>query len=354
MLNEIKLKNFRSFDDKKISFNDSINFIVWENWKWKSNILEAISIVTNGDSMNNLPFEHMVKRNSGESLFFLQGEFFEIYEWPKSVTIWYDKSTNKKKFFLNKKATTRKKIAEDLTPSIIFSPMVMNMMYMEPKLRRNFLDEIISKTDSNYKILYRKYEEVVRNRNKVLKNIKEWNSKKYEINFWNEQFIKLAEEIYEKRLELNDFLDKNITQYSQYFLWKIWEIKYKYNTKIKLGDIKNNLLNYLEENLDRDIILCRTPVWPHVDDFDIEIDWISLINFASRWETKSIILALKFLEIEYIKSKTNKKPILIIDDLISELDEKHIDLLIKEIKNYQSIISNILPLDKENCNIIYL
>jgi DNA replication and repair protein RecF len=79
-----------------------------------------------------------------------------------------------------------------------------------------------------------------------------------------------------------------------------------------------------------------------------------LINFASRWETKSIILALKFLEIEYIKSKTNKKPILIIDDLISELDEKHIDLLIKEIKNYQSIISNILPLDKENCNIIYL
>lgn len=353
MLNEIKLKNFRSFDEKTISFQDGINFIVWENWKWKSNILEAISIVTNGESMNSIPFENMVKKDSKENLFFLQGEFFSVGI-PVSVTIWYDKITNKKKFFINKKAVSRARIIDDSNPAIIFSPMVMNMMYMDPKWRRQFIDSIIWKVYPNYKSTYRKYEEVVRNRNKVLKNIKEWNSNKYEINFWNEQFLKLSEEIYEYRIEINSFIEKNITKYSQYFLWKIWKISYKYITKVDFGDIKNSLLNYLEENLDRDIILCRTPIWPHVDDFDIEIDWVSLINFASRWEVKSVVLSLKFMELDFIKMKTHKKPILIIDDLLSELDEKHIDLLINEIKNYQSIISNILPLNKEKINTIHL
>ena len=125
-------------------------------------------------------------------------------------------------------------------------------------------------------------------------------------------------------------------------------LEFEYITKTDLKNIIWSLKNYLDSNFQRDIILAKTAIWPHVDDFNIKINWIDILSYASRWETKSIIMTLKVIEMDYIKFKTWKTPILLIDDLSSELDEKHANLFLEKTNNYQCIFTSISSLNKEN------
>jgi len=341
MIKSLKLKNFRNFEDIEFIFENEKFFIVWENWKWKTNILEALSILNN-NSIIWINFDMLVKNN--ENNFFIE---YQNDDW-KTLWISYDKELKKKRFFVNKKTTSKKIFTENTNISVIFSPIIMNIMYLSPSLRRDFLDQILINSFNNYDKLLSNYKKILKNRNKILKNIRENKSKKEEINFWNQEFIKNAVEIYKYRLQLCDFFQKHIKKSSEYFLWKIKNVDFEYQTKVNRDKIPDDIIKYLEKNFDRDIIMWTTSIWPHIDDFDIIIDNNRLVEFASRWETKSIIIWLKLLETAFIENITNKKPVLLIDDLLSELDEKHKDILINKIKYYQTFITSISQVDKKN------
>jgi len=341
MIKSLKLKNFRNFEDIEFIFENEKFFIVWENWKWKTNILEALSILNN-NSIIWINFDMLVKNN--ENNFFIE---YQNDDW-KTLWISYDKELKKKRFFVNKKTTSKKIFTENTNISVIFSPIIMNIMYLSPSLRRDFLDQILINSFNNYDKLLSNYKKILKNRNKILKNIRENKSKKEEINFWNQEFIKNAVEIYKYRLQLCDFFQKHIKKSSEYFLWKIKNVDFEYQTKVNRDKIPDDIIKYLEKNFDRDIIMWTTSIWPHIDDFDNIIDNNRLVEFASRWETKSIIIWLKLLETAFIENITNKKPVLLIDDLLSELDEKHKDILINKIKYYQTFITSISQVDKKN------
>lgn len=166
--------------------------------------------------------------------------------------------------------------------------------------------------------------------------------------------IELREIIYKYRIIFLEYIETWIKNFEEYFLGKIENVEFKYITKTDFNDIKWSIKNYLDKNLDRDIILKKTQIGPHIDDFDIIVDNKSLIEFASRWEIKSIIIWLKLLELDFIKEKTSKKPILLIDDFFSELDNKHIELLSFKIANYQTIISTINDLEFLNSRKTFL
>ena len=138
----------------------------------------------------------------------------------------------------------------------------------------------------------------------------------------------------------------SIENIKNYFSASISEVKFEYLSKVSENTVWEDIKNYLTKNLDRDIILWKTSIWPHIDDFDIKLDQVSLAKFASRWEIKSVIIYLKLLEWIFIEKKTWKKPILIIDDLLSELDDNHKNILLSKIVYYQSFISNII--EEEN------
>lgn len=334
MIKSLKLKNFRNFKDEKFIFESEKFFIVWENWKWKTNILEALSILNN-NSIIWINYENLVKKE--------ENNFFIEYEEDNGNTfsISFDKNLKKKKYFLNKKWVTKLNFLKSTSLSVIFSPIVMNIMYLSPSLRRNFLDQILINSYPNYEKLLNEYKKVIKNRNKVLKNIWENKSKKEEIKFWDEKFIQISENIYNYRFKLIDFYKIHIKNSTQYFLWKINNIDFIYITKVDKNNIKEDIKNYLEKNFQRDIILWKTNIWPHIDDFNIIVDEMNLVDFASRWETKSIIIWLKLLETAFIEKITNKKPILLIDDLLSELDEIHKNILLNKIKYYQTFITSI-------------
>lgn len=334
MIKELKLINFRNFEELKLNSLNKENFIIWENGKWKTNILESISLLSN-NSITWLSFDELVQK--WKNYFFI--EYLDD-NWYK-ISFSYTKEKKKKNFMLNNNKITKKKFKQISNKCVIFSPIIMNMMYLSPSLRRDFLDDLLKSSFEEYENISTNYKKIIKHRNKTLKNILEWKSKKEEIIFWDKKFIEEAIKIYKYRFKIINFLKSSIENTKEFFSWKVEKVEFIYNTKISEENVWEELKNYLEKNIDRDIILWRTPIWPHVDDFEILVDWIKLSHFASRWETKSIILWLKLLEGIFIEKMTEKKPILLIDDLLSELDDSHKNMLLKKIEYYQTFISSI-------------
>ncbi len=349
MISSLKLTQFRNFQSREFFFSEAKNYIIWENGKWKTNILESLSLLT-WNSITWINFENLINQDSD----FFHIEMFNTKQ--DSLSIFYDKKLSKKKYALNSKATSKKKFIEISLKSVLFSPFTMNMMYLSPSLRRDFLDTILLSSFSEYSKVLKNYKKSLTNRNKVLKNISKNKSEKSEIIFWNNDFIKNAVEIYKYRKKIVDYLEKKSGKLSKGFNWKISDISFKYITNISLeANIETQITHYLEKNLDRDIILKSTNIWPHRDDFNIILnDSINLIDFASRWEVKTTILWLKNLEIKFIEKNTQRKPILIIDDLLSELDSTHKNYLIQSIHWYQTFISWIELWDIWEVNVIQL
>lgn len=347
MLQNIKIKNFRSIKEKEISFSKTHTNISWNNWAWKTNILQAILFVF-WNNIQKLKTNDLIK--IGEKNMYIECDFLK--DWlQQKVSFWF--SNNKKSYFLNWKKKSKNIIKNETQKLCFFGPTDMNLFYLWPKYKRDFLNNILWNTFLEYNKIYKEYEIVLKNRNKTLKNIFLEKSKENEINIWDEKFITLREKIYNYIFNIISFFQNNIDS-----IWDIFIKNNKYNfiykTKVKKESIKEDIRKYLKENIKRDIILQKTHIWPHIDDFDIEINWNSILNFASRWELKSVILELKKIELEYIQKITAIHPILLIDDIKSELDEKHINLICNKFKNYQVISTSIIPLQKEEVVNIYI
>lgn len=277
----------------------------------------------------------------GEELFYLG---YKLSHWEWSVS--YNAEGKKKKYILSQKSTTKQKLQAFYPHVISFHPMVMNMMYLGPSERRNFLDEILASSFPEYSKLLGQYKKIVTHRNKVLKNIHEGKSQISEIDFWDSKFLLASELIYSYRNKIVDFLEENIWNLKKYFFGKIDSIEFCYLTKTDLTQVKSSLSSYVQENRQKEILLRKTLRWPHLDDFEIRVNTAELIHFASRWEVKSIILGLKFLETDFLRHNSDKKDILfLIDDLLSELDSDHRKLLLEHISWYQSIMSSIEDFD---------
>lgn len=348
MIKFLKIINFKSISKIEIFPQENINNIVWKNWAWKTNILQAICFLFL-NNFSNLKIEEVLK--NWENVLYLEA-IFENNIWETKLVFTYDKESQKKQFLLNWKKVSKKILFENIIKITHFFPINMNLFFLWPKFRRDFLDEIIGNSFQEYWDLLKKYEEVVKNRNKILKNIYEWNSKKSDLEFRDNIFLELCKKIYNFRFDICEILNQEISNMWSIFQNKVDKIELKYLTKVDKNDIENSIKIYLQKNLDRDIILWKTNIWPHLDDFLIFLDDKEITNFASRWETKSIIIELKLVGLRFIEKTTNKKSIIIIDDFSSELDEEHQEILLNHQKNKQIFITSILPLNKENIEVL--
>lgn len=327
------MKNFRNFPSREISFWAQRNIIIGDNGKWKSNILEALSLPS-APLVESKP-EYLVMKQ--EETLFLK---YILDSW--NLSYWYSHDGAKRKYMLLGKSTTKSRLRENYPLVVSFHPMMMNLMYLGPSARRDFLDGILSQSFPLYTKAFSNYKKILTSRNRVLKNISEGKSDISELSFWNNKYIESAEIIYKYRNEIQKFFQENIWELKEYFFWKIENISFQYISKTDLIQPWEYLKTYIDENTQKEILLRKTLRWPHLDDFSIIIADTPLIHFASRWEVKSILLGLKFLETKFLEKYCPDRDILfLIDDFLSELDSRHRDLLWKHIWSRQSIITSI-------------
>ncbi len=334
MIQQLKLKNFRNFWDKTFDDLQLKNFIIGENGKGKTNSLEALAVLWN-TSILNLPLEDLV--HIWEDYFFVE---IQNNQW-ESFSLFYEKESKKKKYSINGKKVTKKKFCELSPTCVIFSPIVMNMFYLWPSLRRDFLDSILSRSFWDFDTIKKEYQKIIKSRNATLKAIRDGEAHIENLDFWNKKCISLAQKYYKKRFFIIDFFSKNIEKIQKFLNIDCQNIEFFYQTKVSKNTVEQDIETYFLENQKRDILLAKTPIGPHIDDFFILIDGKDITHLASRGEIKSVIIYLKLLEGIFIENMTKKKPVLLIDDLLSELDTQHKNILLENISYYQTFISNI-------------
>ena len=226
-----------------------------------------------------------------------------------------------------------------LLKAVFFSPDDLSEMAFAPRLRRRYLDVLLSQLDDDYLNILMRYQEAIRQRNALLKKIRERESEKDELVFWDDQITDFGLSITQKRANLMVQLQvlvkdlyKSISQTED-----VLEIAYQSN----IGEItdKDALLMKITENIDRDISSGTTQLGPHRDDLQFNINGHDMVFFASRGEWRSLVLALKFAEIQLIEKQTGEKPVLLLDDVFSELDEIRQKYLFKAIKGTQTFIT---------------
>jgi DNA replication and repair protein RecF len=350
MLQTLKIVSFKGISQKKYEFQNGLNLIIGNNGVGKTNILESIGLLFwNHFSGNALP--DVITQ--WENMFYIDADF-TLNGIPQTLSLSYEKEENKKVFLLNGKKATKKTLWENSLIISVFIPFTMNLFYLGPKYRRDFLDEIIKNSYPNYQKTLQNYENIIKNRNKLLKNISEQKSSPDEITFWDEELIKYAKIIYSHRVECLKFINEDLKKYTDIFWIKVDKIQMTYKTKTNLSDIEISMRDYLKTNFQRDTILAKTHIGPHLDDFDIVLNGLWVKTFASRGETKTILISLKLLELDFIEKISGKKSLFLIDDLMSELDDAHRDILLEKLKNHQVIITNITDIEGINAKRIFI
>ncbi|MCH8518404.1 DNA replication and repair protein RecF [Candidatus Gracilibacteria bacterium] len=339
ILEAIRLRYFRNFEDYILHLNSGKNIIIGNNGAGKTNILEALA----------LPMSHLLE---GNPLYHVQRGYNITslqYTFNTSQLIYsYDSQVSKKKYILEQKGVSKQTFQNNYPHIISFHPHMMNLLYGSPSARREFLDDLLIQAFPEYQKKLTQYKKIITSRNKVLARISEGKSDLGELTFWDSEYIICCGEIYKYRDLIIDFLSNHIHYMKEYFFGKVEKIGFTLVSKTPKYNKEKYLTEYIKENQRKEILQRKTLRGPHLDDFEIHIDHTPLVHYASRGEVKSILLGLKFLGGDFIIQHSSKQDILfLIDDILSELDDSHIKCIYSYIGGRQCIITSIHDIDVE-------
>ena len=340
-IEKICLNNFRNYEKQIIEFNKNINVIYGDNAQGKTNILEAIFLCAFGKSF---------RTNKEKELIEIGKEFLDISAFYKKC----DRDgkiqiniSDKKNVKLN--GVKLKKLSELLgnINLVIFTPDDINILKDGPAKRRRFLDMMIGQLRPNYVFVLNQYLKIIEQRNNYLRQIKEQNISTEMLEIWNEKLAECAVKVFEYRYEfiekiknkIND-IHKNITDGNE-------EIKIEYTSDCSN---KEKYFNLLKERTKLDIIKGYTTKGIHRDDFVVYINNKEVNIYGSQGQNRTVILTLKLSELQVIYDEIGEYPILLLDDFMSELDEKRRTNFLNNIKDTQVIITCTDKINLDNLN----
>lgn len=330
MIQKIILNNFRNFEKKEIEFGEGINVINAPNASGKTNILEAIFMLSLGKSFKTRKIDECIKygENIGRiSIPLRQGSTGQaglevvitkdVIGWPK------------KRLLVNGVPRRLVDFAGNIK-TVLFAPQDLELITDGPSLRRNFLDNVLCITDREYRRSLLSYEKGVRQRNRLLMQIRDNGASRSGLLFWNQLLIKNGDYISSARQNLIEYINAG----------KLQLINSKLQIKYDPSAISEGRL---EKYKDAEVASATTLVGPHRDDFIFFDAERELASYGSRGEQRMATLWLKLAELSYIEEKTNVKPILLLDDIFSELDHKHREIVMEAVVNHQVIITSADP-----------
>ena len=329
-IKSLKLKNFRNYEEAKLEFSPEKNIIFGLNGQGKTNIIEALYFLQSGRSYRCTKEKETIK--FGCEYARIEAEF-EKDEIKNNILFFI---SDRKSVKLNGVLIDRLSEIIGNINIVIFTPDHLNLVKEGPSIRRNFLDSFISQLKPAYFKNLINYYKVLKQRNNILKS----NNKSMlsTISVWNEKLAELSAEIFKMREAAIEKINSRINNVTKGFEDEVLKLNYLPGIK---GDIKSkeNIIKQLEDNFERDLEYRMTMIGPHRDDFEIFMDGENIKKYGSQGQQRSCVLKLKLSECEIIKEKTGEKPPILLDDILSELDENRRHLFIENIKDTQVIIT---------------
>jgi len=223
--------------------------------------------------------------------------------------------------------------------AVFFSPDDLASMAFAPKLRRRYLDILLSQLSHDYLQALTRYEAGRKQRNALLKRLKKGEGKIEELFFWNEVLADSALPLLTARRALVKDLNERLEGHYQAISQSNEQVKVVYVTEMKDIQTKEDYLERLKSFQETDLLLSKTHFGPQRDDLNFFLEGNDMRSFSSRGEWRSLVLALKFAEIELIKVKTGECPLLLLDDVFSELDPQRQAYLMQSIEGIQTFIT---------------
>ena len=342
-IKKIKLNNFRNYQEQEINFEKNINIFYGENAQGKTNIIEAIFLSSMGKSFRAKKDKEMIKLSENRAMIEI---LFNKKDRDGKIKI---ELQNKKNVYLN--GIKLKKLSELLgnINIVIFTPDDINILKGGPQNRRRFLDIMISQLKPNYMYNLNLYLKTLEQRNNYLRQIKEYNKDENLLEIWDEKLAEYAFNIYNYRNEFINKIKNKIKNIHSEITNNKEKIEIEYLTEC---ESKEKYLKLLKDRRKLDIIKGYTTKGIHRDDFIIYINKKELNIYGSQGQHRTAILSLKLSELNIIYEETGEYPILLLDDFMSELDEKRREHFLKNIKNTQIIITCTEKFNIENNNIL--
>ena len=326
--NHLYLHNFRNYTKSEFSFSKDTTLIVGPNTSGKTNFMEAVFFLSTGKSFRTDKDEQAIR--FGEEVGRLSGLVDEIKLEVVIASKTMGAGISKKKYMVNGVVKRRVDFMGNLQ-AVLFSPLDLDMIVGSPVLRRNFLNSVLESTDTEYRIALLEFTKGLRQRNALLERARETGVRQEkQFEYWDNILIKTGEVVTQKREEFIKFI--NNSQKDIFDFMMIYD---------KSVISKERLLQYKGQELGAGVTL----VGPHRDDFSVHMFDNALQTthdvkfFGSRGQQRLVVLQLKLLELAFIEQKIGERPILLLDDIFSELDSNHINLVLDIINKQQTIIT---------------
>ena len=334
-INSVHLTNFRNYTNSIIKLTDGVNFILGQNAQGKTNLLESIYLCAISKSPKTSKEKQMINFDAEFAKVFLD---FSTIAGNKNIEIILNNS-NKKIIKINNIPIIKLTQLIGELNVVYFSPDELKLVKETPEDRRKFLDISISQFDKSYMFDLMRYDKILKQRNCVLKSNINDKLKTEQLNIWTPQLILIAEKIIKKRLLFVEKLKKYSKMiYNSIVIDEKLDIFYSFDEKNNIS-IFDDLTNQFNLNLKKELEMQHTLIGPHRDDIIFRINNQDCRYFASQCQQRTVALTLKLALMEIIKEEVKEYPILLLDDVLSELDNKRQARLLNIVKNYQTLIT---------------
>lgn len=340
-IEKLSFLNFRNLNSSQIKPCKGINIIYGNNAQGKTNILEAIWMFNGVRSFRGAKDQELIAFNKDFAC--SEIEFFsEEREQTAKILI----TNGKREAYLNGiKKDTPSALMGKIT-SIVFSPEHLSLVKEGPSGRRKFLDNAICQLYPRYAIVLSSYNKILNQRNALLKDIPYHNELIDTLDIWDEKLITSGAVLIYERIKYINLLKEKAKEFHFGISEEKEKLSLRYSTGYKLpkdtedkNEIYNILKNKLQKSRQEDLNLKYTVIGPHRDDIDIKINGINARKFASQGQQRSIVLSLKLAEATIVDEITNEQPVILLDDVLSELDITRQNFLMNKINNWQVFIT---------------
>ena len=343
-LSKLRLINFRNFPDLKLDLQSGLNFLVGENGQGKTNLLEAMYLLAISKSYrSNAERELMTKSLLGsESI----SEAFNVTETIVDGKV--ERRDDRVRVIVGIRLEQRE--GEDLVrkqiringtratasglvgwvKAVLFTADDIDLVHGSPAVRRRFIDILISQQDRDYLKALQRYQKVVSNRNHLLRAIRDHGSSEAEMDFWDNELLREGQIIIERRLNvISRLVPLAIGAHSD--LCDGETLSMAYSPCVDT----NSFEEALSQNKTEDLRAGITMVGPHRDDLEVGLNGMPASQFSSRGQARTIALSMRLAEAAFLKQNSGEEPILLLDDVLSELDTRRRHQILNVASSYQ-------------------